>query len=286
MFGKIIFNAMVNAQSAIPVNENDYEKDGILYCGNCHTPKQAQIVFNGIELKPMCLCKCLKEKYEEKERKERKEQRKIRVERNRIDSLHERKFCEYTFQNDSGNNKKIIETCHKYVMKWSEVFKDNIGLLFWGDTGNGKTFAAACIANYLIDNEISVCMTSFPAILNDLSGFTVRDKNEYIDELCDVDLLIIDDLGCERQSDFAMEIVYSVIDARYCKKKPMIITTNVMLDEMKQTRDLRLKRIYSRILEMCVPVLFSSEDERLKIAKEKRNALADYLTKGIEDDKL
>ena len=63
-------------------------------------------------------------------------------------------------------------------------------------------------------------------------------------------LLIIDDLGIERNSEFALEQVYNVIDSRYCKMLPLIVTTNLGLNEMKSTDlDTAHQRIYSRILE-------------------------------------
>ena len=80
-------------------------------------------------------------------------------------------------------------------------------------------------------------------------------KNQIIQNLVDYPLLIIDDLGIERNSEFALEQVYNVIDSRYCKMLPLIVTTNLGLNEMKsKDLDTAHQRIYSRILEMCVPI--------------------------------
>ena len=275
-FENIFYNIMELSKKSIPTKENDYEKDGLIYCGNCNTPKQTKIMFKGEELKPMCLCECMKK---EKEKEKEKENIK-KIEEIRKRSFFDSELCTYTFENDNTYNKKITDLCKRYIEKWEEMKKDNIGLMFWGDTGTGKTYFAACIANYLINKGERISMKSLPELLNELSNFEIKNKNEYIDDICNVDLLIIDDLGSERQSEYAMEIVYDLINTRYLKKKPLIVTTNITLEEMKKTSNLKLKRIYSRILEMCVPVLFSGSDQRIEKSKDKRQALYDYITES------
>ena len=75
-------------------------------------------------------------------------------------------------------------------------------------------------------------------------------------------LLIIDDLGIERNSDFALEQVFNVIDSRYRSKKPLIITTNLTLSELNNAADIAHKRIYDRILERCIPVRINNRNIR------------------------
>ena len=94
-----------------------------------------------------------------------------------------------------------------------------------GNVGNGKSYLAGCIANALMEKEVPVYMTNFAVILGDLSpGFTGR--NEYISRLCRYPLLIIDDFGMERGTDYGLEQVFHVIDTRYRSNKPLIATTN------------------------------------------------------------
>jgi len=115
----------------------------------------------------------------------------------------------------------------------------------------------------------AVRMTSFGQIMNEI--FSVKDKADYIDELISYPLLIIDDLGSERSSEYAQEIVYSIIDGRYKAGKPLIITTNLTLDEIQNPQDMRYARIYDRILEMCVPIQFNGKSRRKDIFLEKRD---------------
>ncbi len=112
--------------------------------------------------------------------------------------------------------------------------RKNVGLLLMGPVGTGKSFFAGCIANALLEQGERVMMTNFSRILNEMTSYQA-DRNQIIQNLVDYPLLIIDDLGIERNSEFALEQVYNVIDSRYCKMLPLIVTTNLGLNEMKST---------------------------------------------------
>ena len=174
------------------------------------------------------------------------------------------------FEQDNGTVPQM-EQARKYVQHWSEMRENNLGLLLWGQPGNGKTFAAACIANALLESSDpfppTVKMTTFGTILNRLLSLSVADKAYYLSHFLNADLLILDDFGMERQTDYAREQVFNIIDGRYLTKRPLIITTNLSLQEMKTTTELAQKRIYDRVLEMCVPVFFSGESQRPGRAK-------------------
>ena len=120
-------------------------------------------------------------------------------------------------------------------------------------------------------------MTNFASILNDL--FSEAHKNEYIDRLNKHNLLIIDDLGMERNTEYALEQVYNIIDSRYRTKKPLIVTTNLSITEIKGANDTAHKRIYDRILEMCIPIKFNGESIRRTIAQNKK----DYIKNIFEE---
>ena len=144
----------------------------------------------------------------------------------------------------------------------------SIGLLLWGDVGTGKSFFAGCIANALLEQGIPVLMTNFSRILNSLSGMYSDEKNQFIDSLNRYSLLIIDDLGIERSTEFALEQVFNIIDSRYRSKLPLIVTTNMTLDELKHPQDLARSRIYDRVLERCVPLKINNQNIRQKNAAE------------------
>ena len=184
----------------------------------------------------------------------------------------------WTFEKDNGKN-PIMWVARDYVDKWSDALSGNTGLVLWGDVGTGKTFFAACIANALIEQNVSVKMTNFSTILNDL--FTESDKNKYLNRLNDHSLLIIDDLGIERGTEYALEQVYNVIDTRYKSGKPLIVTTNLTLDELKAPTGIPHKRIYDRVIGMCVPVMFNGVNFRKEEAAAKMEAAKKLF--GMED---
>lgn len=184
----------------------------------------------------------------------------------------------WTFEKDNGKN-PVMKVAKDYVSKWSDFASKNAGLVIWGDVGTGKTFFAACIANALVEQNVSVKMTNFSTILNDL--FAESDKNKYLDRLNKHSLLIIDDLGIERGTEYALEQVYNVIDTRYKSGKPLIVTTNLTLDELKFPTDIPHKRIYDRVLGMCVPVMFNGMNFRKEEAAAKMEAAKKLF--GMED---
>ena len=107
-------------------------------------------------------------------------------------------------------------------------------------------------------------MTNFPTILNRLTGMFSEDRADFIASFDEYDLLIIDDLGVERSTEYAMEQMFFVIDSRYRSRRPMIITTNLKLAELKNPPDLAHARIYDRILERCAPILFAGKTSERK----------------------
>ena len=186
----------------------------------------------------------------------------------------------WNFEKDNGKN-PVMKVARDYVSKWSDFASKNAGLVLWGDVGTGKTFFAACIANALVEQNVSVKMTNFSTILNDL--FAESDTNKYLDRLNDHSLLIIDDLGIERGTEYVLEQVYNVIDTRYKSGKPLVITTNLTLDELKAPIDIPHKRIYDRVLGMCVPVMFNGVNFRKEEAAAKMEAAKKLF--GMEDEK-
>ena len=87
------------------------------------------------------------------------------------------------------------------------------------------------------------------------------------------DLLILDDLGAERNTEYAVETVYNVIDSRYRVGKPVIVTTNLTLEEMQNSTDIKCHRIYDRIFEVCYPLRFEGKSMRGKEATGRFNEM-------------
>jgi DNA replication protein DnaC len=149
--------------------------------------------------------------------------------------------------------------------------------LFWGDVGTGKSFAAACIANALIEMGVPVLMTNFSKMLNQMGGMYSDERFRYISSLSRFSLLIIDDLGIERSTDYAKEQVYSIVDERYKSGLPVIVTTNLTITDLRCPQQLGDARIYSRILEMCTPVHVPGKDRRAEAGRTKQEIMKEVL---------
>lgn len=254
----------------------DYERDGLMICGKCHTPKQTRIHIFDQDRIVGCLCECETIKRDQETERRKKEEQQRRINALRVNGIQDREIRGCTFEN--ATETPIITRAKRYVDKWPQMYRENIGLIFWGNTGNGKTYTAACIANALIDEGVPVLVTSFAKILAAVTGMYAEDRIQYLNSLSEFRLLVIDDLGAERQSEYALEQVYSVIDQRYKSKLPIIITTNITLDELKSPKNMEYQRIYDRVLEMCVPMHFTGESMRKQAAADKLAAARELLS--------
>ena len=237
------------------------EETGLLVCGKCHTLKQCRVkLFEKERLVP-CLCQCEKERREAEDAARKEQERLVKIRRLKANALQDKALLAYTFAADDGNN-PAMKYARRYVEHWPQMKERGQGLLLWGGVGTGKTFAAACIAHALTEQGVPVLMTNFSKILNSLSGMFSEDRNKYLASFNHFSLLIIDDLGIERNSEYALEQVYNVVDSRYLSRLPFIITTNLLLAELQAPGDLAHARIYDRILERCTPVCFSGKNYR------------------------
>ena len=250
-------------------------EDGLLYCGKCHTPVQCRITFEGKERLMPCICKCQKEERERQEQRMKEEEQLLYVRRLKATGIQERHLQDWTFA--SATDTPSIQMAKRYTENWKKVKAENLGLLLWGDVGTGKSFLAACIANALLEKGVPVLMTNFSKILNQMGAMYSDERYRYIASFNRFSLLIIDDLGIERNTEYALEQVYAVIDERYKTGLPLIITTNLTISQLRNPEDVAHARIYSRVLEMCTPVHVPGYDRRTAIGKSKQELVKEVL---------
>ena len=204
------------------------------------------------------------------------------VSRNTSICFDESRMEEWTFENADMSD-AVMHKAKKYVDNWEKMKRNHIGCLFWGPVGTGKSYVAGCIANDLLKREVTVKMTNFNTIIDDI--FPLADKTEYINALASYQLLIIDDLGVERNSEYALGIIFSVIDRRIRSGRPLIITTNLPLKEIKSETMLDKRRIYDRILEMCTPMYVGGTSKREAIASMKMEKAKTLLNTNRGEEK-
>lgn len=250
------------------------DKDSLRHCPVCGEITERELDFpildgSGGTKRVMvhCMCQC-----ERNEKDARDKRMKFEEEQRRVDSLRQLSLIDARLKNVSfanycvtDENRKVFGIAKKYVENFGEMFSRGQGILFWGDVGTGKSYTAAAIANELLARMHPVVMTSFIRLLNEFKGFG-SDDGSYIDRMNQSKLMIIDDLGAERGTDFALEKVYDIIDSRYRSGKPIILTTNLEMAQMKNCADIRYNRIYDRIFEMCYPVKMDGLSWRKKEA--------------------
>jgi DNA replication protein DnaC len=278
--GNNLFGALINAVGADADErmEGDYvADDGLLCCGTCHEPKVRVLpipVFmrdeygESIQRPRECLCQrrriALQEAAKEDKRHREAVARLLSV------GLKDERLLSCTFAADDGQEARTGETCRRYAEKWAEMRAKNIGMILWGQVGSGKTFYAAAIANALIEREVGVILTGLPDIAARMSADYGDDREDVLNEIRNIPLLILDDVGFERTTPTGLENAYTILNTRYQSGRPLIVTTNLTPDEIKSPPDIAHKRALDRIVEMCPVVLQSKTARRQGIAAEKR----------------
>lgn len=266
------------AAESNPRTDADYIEDGLLYCGMCHTPKQLRIrhFLTGEPQTVNCLCKCAAERRDAERAAREREESLQRIRRMRNTGFHDDEMRAWTFENDDHANPKVMDVARRYVDHFAEMLDRGKGILFYGGVGTGKTYAAASIANALIDQGHPCLVTNFVRLTNQISE-SFEGRQDYIDNISKYKLLVIDDFASERNTEYMAEMVTNTIDARYRSGLPLIVTTNLTASDLKTPPDLRHDRIYSRVLEMCVPVEVTGGDRRIKRMRDDYKDLKDIL---------
>lgn len=289
------------AKAKIPLEEGDYlGENGLMFCGKCKSAKETVVNFLGNETKVRCLCKCGAERRDKEmllinRAKLEGDYERAKVTLGERDLLNWIKRSNYkispylveekrrlmiarcyptssekkrlkTFENDNGKNPAIMRIAKNYAERFDEMQEKGKGLVLFGNCGVGKTYAALCIANYLLYRDKSCFVTNFSRIANVYDSPMKR--QEEIDRLNEFDLIVLDDMGIERTSTFMNEIVYSVIDSLITARKCVIITTNLTDAEIKKPNDVSKERIYQRLFEGTIPINVDGINNRVELLKQ------------------
>lgn len=255
-------NMIDSLDSKVSKCDTNIGKDGLEYCNRCGGCRQTKLTVAGREKIVWCACDCLKAETEKQARQDRK----AKIDRRRKICFGGTNMAHWNFENSDRKNPKVDEAMKEYAKNFEEFKRQGKGLLLYGTVGTGKTYYAACIANALLDEGHRVLMTNFAQLTNTIQGM-FEGKQEFINSLNSYSLLIIDDLGAERTTEYMQEMVFNIIDSRYRAGKPMIITTNLTLKEITKAQDIGRDRIYDRILERCHPIEVQAENKRVAKAR-------------------
>lgn len=220
-------------------------------------------------IRAKCECAFEKAAREESRREENERQQRIR----KVFDLAELgpRFSECTFEawETRPGSEKAFLAAKTYADDFNARQKQGQGLFFFGRPGNGKTHLAAAIANRVMPEKTCV-FRSVPALLKRLQQAnkpgSKTDEAELMQALRDADLLVLDDIGAEKWTDWTESTLYFIVDERYRWKKPLVATTNCDLEELERRVH---ERTLDRLFEMCVLVENQATSYRRERAKDR-----------------
>ena len=272
------------SNATLCVNPDDHKDDeGILICGTCGEPKQTllKVSADTPPIKVHCVCRCERKAMKRNGDELKRQQDMEYISTLKSVSLMDGRMRDASFDKfiETKFNSRNLKLCRRYAENFDEMLGKNQGLLFWGNAGTGKSFAAACIANYLLNRKVPVMMTSILK-MTDLIMNIEEQESRIISRLNKAKLVIFDDFGTERTTEYVSERAYSIIDSRYRSKLPMIVTTNLTLTEMEREASMKYGRLYDRILENCYPMQFGGNSWRRKEAAKRYDEMEAFLNES------
>ena len=210
----------------------------------------------------------IKNDYEKQYKKERG-QNKINEIQELKDTIPKR-FKKKSFSNFiKKRNQAAWQTCLDYARNYIDNAKQGKGLFLTGPVGSGKTHLAVAINDYIariLKRKLNyhtkfIIFTTAIDLLSEIKySYESNDTESTIKMYENCSLLILDDLGIEKSTEWTHELFYKIIDTRYSNQKPTIITTNLSDEELKIKLS---ERITSRIYEMCEGIKFTGKDYRI-----------------------
>ena len=227
--------------------------DGLRRCAKCGEPMECIVESMGGQKRPI-LCACAKTRYEA-ERRERERRERVEAARRKATSspFYDASYERYTFAADQHRDedgfREARAQCRSFVERFDEWAAIPAGLILTGPVGTGKSFYASATVNALREKGVSAMIVSTSRLLNVIRSNSNRQT--IIDDLNSFDLVALDDLGAERDTDYALEQLEAFVDARVLAERPLIITTNLTASEIRKPKDMRYVRLFDRINSLC-----------------------------------
>lgn len=249
------------------------------HCGTLVPPLEIDVLGKKRIVQPVC--KCVTERQAAEQKRFENYQREKDVKRLFAISDVGNRYQQATFTNflNRSGTENALKLAKHYASRFN---KDNPNaLLFFGEPGNGKTHLAAAVYNALVTQGHVIVFVSMTDLLNKIKSTFNKAAKETQDDILKAlavcDLLIIDDIGAEKISDWVEETVYRILDTRYRCNRPVVATSNLTTDEIC----IKLgSRIHDRLLEMCQPVYNSATSYRKELAQQRTKRISELIQNG------
>ena len=160
---------------------------------------------------------------------------------------------------------QIVAATRRFAEQIDAKLDAGRGLWFMGSVGTGKTTLAMLVSKAALQAGRSVAIYSLPRLLNEIRDTHRAERShvDLLDRLTSVDLLHVDDVGAERTTDWVLEELYSIVNARYEDKRSMVITTNIL--DREALCEQITERTVSRLTEMCDELPLLGHDHRMDL---------------------
>jgi DNA replication protein DnaC len=163
---------------------------------------------------------------------------------------------------------QVVSATRRFANNIDKHLDAGRGLWFMGPVGTGKTTLAMLVSKAALEAGRSVAIYSLPRLLNEIRDTHRAERShvELLDRLAAVDLLHVDDVGAERTTDWVLEELYSIVNARYEDQRSMVITTNIL--DREALCEQITERTVSRLTEMCDELPLLGDDRRMDVRSE------------------
>ncbi len=248
--------------------------DGLRRCPKCGSPLECLVA--GLGKMPV-MCRCAKER-DQAERRARALRQRVEAAREMACSspFYDPGYDRFTFAadryRDDARLRQAGDKCRGFVEHFEALKAIPAGILLTGPVGTGKSFYASATVNALRETGVPAIIVSTARLLNVLRSSANRQA--VMDELNRFEVVALDDLGAERDTEYALELLEAFVDARALGEKPLIVTTNLTPADIRRPADMRYMRLFDRVNSLCTIVVPLVQDSLRAAQARTRSARA------------